>query len=76
MTMILFLDARKAPKLRLRRKWEDSDAHYLWLLHQGKNHLEMRTKSKCGIYGHPSSIECNYVAKLILKPVQIGSMND
>jgi hypothetical protein len=55
-------------------RWADSDDHYTWRLHSGNNRLEMRAVSKYGIAGHPSFIECNWVAKHIPKPVPIGSM--
>ncbi len=44
-------------------EWVDSDSHYVWRLHHGRNRLEMRAKSKFGVTGHPGYIECNYVAK-------------
>jgi len=55
-------------------KWADSDDHYTWRLHSGNNRLEMRAVSGFGVVGHPSFIECNWVAKNIPKPVPIGSM--
>ena len=55
--------------------WKDSDDKYVWRLHSGKNRLEMRAKSKFGVYGHPSYLECNFVVKTIPKPVKIGTMD-
>lgn len=55
--------------------WIDSDEYFTWNLHQGKNRLEMRVKTKFGVYGHSSYIECNFVAKPIAKPVGLGDMN-
>ena len=74
--MITFTPSFETFQVRVdEEKWEDSDEHYVWYLHSGKNRLEMRAKSRFGVYGYPSHIDCNYVAKPIPKPVKIGSMD-
>ncbi|MCE5249382.1 transglutaminase-like domain-containing protein [bacterium] len=55
--------------------WKDSDDRYVWRFHQGANRLEMRAVSKFGVAGHPSFIECNFVAKHIPKTISFGTMN-
>jgi len=47
----------------------------VWRLHSGRNRLDMRVKTKFGVFGHPSHIELNWVARPIPTPVGLGNMN-
>jgi hypothetical protein len=76
MTMITFTPSFKTFQVRTDDgKWADSDSHYVWKMHSGKNRLEMRALSKFGVAGHPSHIEINWVAKNIPKTISFGTMN-
>ncbi|MCD6307554.1 MAG: hypothetical protein J7M24_01015 [Candidatus Latescibacteria bacterium] len=55
--------------------WTDSDDRCVWRLHSGRNRLDMRVKTKFGVFGHPSHIDLNWVARPIPRPVNVGNMN-
>jgi hypothetical protein len=75
-TMITFTPSFKTFQVKVDNgAWTDSDDRYVWRLHSGPNRLEMRAVSKFGVPGAPSSIELNWVAKNIPKPVPPGSMD-
>ncbi|MFC1508676.1 transglutaminase-like domain-containing protein, partial [Candidatus Omnitrophota bacterium] len=76
MRMITFTPSFKTFQVKIDdNDWVDSDEHYTWRLHEGKNRLEMRAVTRFGVTGNPSFIECNVVSKPIPKPVGIGTMN-
>ena len=55
--------------------WKDSDEHFTWFLHSGKNKLEMRSVNGYGIAGPASVIACNYVIKHYPKASRTGSVD-
>lgn len=55
--------------------WINSDEHFTWFLHSGKNRLEMRSVNRSGVAGPPSVIACNYVVKHYPKASRTGSVD-